>query len=139
MTALSEKFRPPSLALARIGIGRRLDCLDPDGVRGRGNQMASERASVSRPSANDLEISQPEIREKGALLPAAGLPPDHLSKSLALPSRSRVFKWTDKLSWRGPNGVDGPLGHPGIFNSTNYVSPACWLQLSPGRLTSIEI
>ena len=51
MTALSEKFRPPSLALARIGIGRRLDCLDPDGVRGRGNQMASERASVSRPSA----------------------------------------------------------------------------------------
>ena len=66
MTALSEKFRPPSLALARIGIGRRLDCLDPDGgVRGRDNQMASGRASVSRPSANDLEISQHEIREKG--------------------------------------------------------------------------
>ena len=128
MTALSEvpPARPPSSIVflpshsADWALRRRLDCLDPGGViKWRASVLSRSPAILkfrnprftSAAATNHLHLARPSRRrtwrERGG---GSLVPRDHLSRSLEIPPPSRVFKWTDKLSWHCRNGVDGPLG-----------------------------
>ena len=141
MTALSEV--PPSLADALFCLRILLDCLDPSGRPRPGGVIkwrASERVSLAR-SPTILKFRNPRFTSA----PTGLLDSRPLRRRRPSPSRSfdeflQGYS-NGRTNYRGTalhcrNGVDGPLGHPGIFNSTNYVSPNC---LSPGWETSIGI